>query len=154
MTKLAAWYPGGHHLWGFQTLKDPKIWYLVFLKKLILRMKKKKFRKRPKIFLFGPSARCQKIFLGPWQIYLLDTKKKKIYDIARFRLKIQFLSKMLIFVKSSPFEPVFDPAKIGVYQKFSFSMFSDPTELELTPKIKILFSFSKSWLLWYWYLRN
>ena len=106
-------------------------------------MKKKKFRKRPKNFLFGPSARCQKIFLGPWQIYLYRKKIKKGYVIARFRLKIQFLSKMLIFGKSSPFEPVFDPAKIGVYQKFSYSLFSDPTELELTPKIKILFRFSK-----------
>ena len=81
------------------------------------------------------------IFLRPWQIYLF--RKKKVYVIARVRLKIQFLSKMLIFGKSSPFEPLFDPAKIGVYQKFSFSMFLDPTELELTPKTKILFRFSK-----------
>ena len=105
-------------------------------------MKKKVLKTAQNFFCSARLPGVKKNFLGPWQIYLLDTKKKK-YDIARFRLKIQFLSKMLIFGKSSPFEPLFDPAKIGVYQKFSFSMFSDPTELELTPKIKILFRFSK-----------
>ena len=84
-------------------------------------MKKKSSENGQKKFCLARLPGVKKNFLGPWQIYLLDTKKKKLYDIARFRLKIQFLSKMLFFGKSSPFEPLFDPAKIGVYQKFSFS---------------------------------
>ena len=106
-------------------------------------MKKKSSENVQNIFCLARLPGVKKFFLGPWQIYLYRKKIKKGYVIARFRLKIQFLSKMLIFGKSSPFEPLFDPAKIGVYQKFSFSMFLDPTELELTTKTKILFRFSK-----------
>ena len=105
-------------------------------------MKKKSSENGQKIFCLARLPGVLYFFLRPWQIYLV--RKKKPYVIARIRSKIQFLSKMLIFGKKSPFEPLFDPTKIGVYQKFSFSMFLDPTELELTPKTKILFRFSKS----------
>ena len=50
-------------------------------------MKKKKFRKRPKYFLFGPSSRCKKIFFRTVADLSLHKKIKKTIRHRSFSLE-------------------------------------------------------------------
>ena len=127
LTKLAAWYPGGHHLWGFQTLIHPKIWYLVFLKNLILRMKKKKFRKRPKIFLFGPSARCKKNFFRTVADLSLQKKNKKNHTSSLvFAWKFSFCRKCWFSANLALSSPFLTRPKSRYTKNFRFPCFQTP----------------------------
>ena len=50
-------------------------------------MKKKKFRKRPKIFLFGTFARCQKNFFRTVADLSFEKKNKKTIRHRSFSLE-------------------------------------------------------------------